>query len=121
MAACSETEVQGETETEAAVGAETAGNTEPVEGVETEPEKLLPNLEPDLDYGGSEVRLMQHPQTDGDWTDWVSRELYAEDFTGEPINDAEKTDYHTHAEACGRTRCGKIKRYSKCVEKILEK
>lgn len=54
---------------------------------ETE-EKLLPDLPPDLDYDGAEVRIMQHPYIAGDWADWLSRDLYAESYTGEPINDA---------------------------------
>lgn len=71
----SSTGVQGE------VGAES-------EAVSTEEEKILPNLPADLDFAGAEVRIMQHPFQSGDWADWLSRDLYAESFTGEPINDA---------------------------------
>ncbi len=55
---------------------------------EEETERLTAELPEDLDYGGASVVLMQHPYQAGDWSDWNSRDLYAEGYTGEPVNDA---------------------------------
>jgi len=56
--------------------------------VPEEETKLLPELPENVNYGGEEIRLMQHPFQAGDWADWLSRDLYAESFNGEPLNDA---------------------------------
>ena len=69
-----------------------AGSETPSAVPETEPEeeevKLLPDLPEDLDYGGADVVIMQHPVQAGDWADWLSRDIWSDGLTGEPINDA---------------------------------
>lgn len=89
MTACSES--SGETSGDTAAEQENANEVtadEAVETVEEEEAKLLPELPENADYGGEEIRLMQHPFQAGDWADWLSRDLYAESFNGEPLNDA---------------------------------
>ncbi len=85
--------------------AETVAQTEAV--TETETDKLLPDL-PDEDFGGYEFTIL----TKGYFsTHWYSMEAYAEELTGEPVNDAvynrnvdigEKYNF-TVAEAIGAT------------------
>lgn len=87
IAACSNTGVSGTKETTAETNSATADNTESTEAAK-EDTKLYPNLPADLKFGGEEVRIMQHPAGGGDWAEWLSRDLYAESITGEPINDA---------------------------------
>ena len=87
MAACSNTDVSDTKETTAETKSATADNTEITEATE-EDTKLCPNLPSDLKFDGEEVRIMQHPAGGGDWAEWLSRDLYAESITGEPINDA---------------------------------
>ncbi len=61
---------------------ETAAQTEAV--TETETEKLLPDL-PEDDFEGYEFTML----TKGYYsTHWYSMEAYAEELTGEPVNDA---------------------------------
>ena len=67
---------------------QTQNDTSESETDEAETEKLYPDLPADLSFDGADVRIMQHPQQSGDWSDWLSRDLYAESYTGEPINDA---------------------------------
>lgn len=60
---------------------DTAADTTPVE---TEPEKLMPDL-PDKDFGGHEFTILTRGQYNSHWS---SQDAYAEEMTGEPINDA---------------------------------
>ena len=60
----------------------------PAVEVEEEEKKLLPDLPDDLDYAGADVVIMQHPFSAGDWADWLSRDIWSDGLTGEPINDA---------------------------------
>lgn len=85
-AACSESTDNAETNS-APVSDVVSAESEITE-TEAVEEKLLPDLSPDLNYGGSEIRIMEHPVGAGDWSDWGSRDLYAEDLSGEPINDS---------------------------------
>lgn len=88
-AACSESKQNNDSGEER--GNKTASeSTQADTGAETDAEetKMLPQLPDDLKFDGEEVRIMQHPYQGGDWSDWLSRDLYAESFTGEPINDA---------------------------------
>ncbi len=73
--------------------AEDADETTPADDAEAAAEeeetaKLLPDLPADLDYAGADVRIMQHPYSAGDWADWLSRDIWSDGITGEPINDA---------------------------------
>ena len=52
--------------------------------VETETEKLLPDL-PDADYEGYDFAILTRGQFNSHWS---SQDAYAEELTGEPINDA---------------------------------
>lgn len=54
------------------------------EVVETEETKLLPDL-PDKDFGGYEFSILTKGNFSGHW---FSQDAYAEELTGEPINDA---------------------------------
>ena len=83
-AGCSETAGGDENAPEAGQNGQTVS---PVEE-ETEPQKLEPDLPADLDYGGATVVIMQHPFQAGDWADWLSRDIWSDGLTGEPINDA---------------------------------
>ena len=92
FAACSEQKDN----TDAASGENGAGsqsdaaadqNAQPVDA-EPETERLTADLPEDLDYGGETVVIMQHPFQGGDWSDWLSRDLFSEGYNGEPINDA---------------------------------
>ena len=55
---------------------------------EEETAKLLPDLPEGLNYSGATVLIMQHPFSAGDWADWLSRDIWSDGITGEPINDA---------------------------------
>lgn len=88
MAACSENAENTENETRGTQISDESAGTETSADTTEEETKLLPNLPESLDFDGEEVRIMQHPMGTGDWTDWLSRDLFAESFTGEPINDA---------------------------------
>jgi len=86
---CSESTANSADDTSSTGSAEiesTAG--EAVEEAAPEEAKMLPDLDPTLNFDGAEVRIMEHPVGAGDWSDWGSRDLYAESLTGEPINDA---------------------------------
>jgi hypothetical protein len=54
---------------------------------ETENVKILPNL-PDVDFDGAEFRILVPEPGAGDWEDWGSRDIIAEEQNGETINDA---------------------------------
>ncbi|MCL2771883.1 MAG: extracellular solute-binding protein [Oscillospiraceae bacterium] len=54
---------------------------------ETTTAKLVPNL-PDADFGGYEFKILTRASADPDWVDWVPRDVYAENETGDTINDA---------------------------------
>ncbi len=83
-AGCSETEENaGDTPAAETEAADIAAPEE-----EEAEQKLLPNLPDDLDYGGATVMIMQHPFQAGDWADWLSRDIWSDGLTGEPINDA---------------------------------
>ena len=55
--------------------------------VETEIEKLLPDL-PEMAFEGAEFRILVPQPGAGDWQDWGSRDVIAEEQSGETINDA---------------------------------
>lgn len=55
--------------------------------VETETEKALPDL-PEINYDGAEFRILVPEPGAGDWQDWGSRDVIAEEQNGETINDA---------------------------------
>ncbi|MHC1694473.1 MAG: hypothetical protein AB9835_04190 [Eubacteriales bacterium] len=54
---------------------------------ETTEERLYADL-PDEDFGGTEFMFLARRVDGADWTDWVPRDLYAENENGEAINDA---------------------------------
>ena len=60
---------------------ETTADTVPVE---TETEKLKPDL-PDKDFGGYDFAILTRGQFN---SHWCSKDAFAEELTGEPINDA---------------------------------
>ena len=64
--------------------ADTTASTTETESVETEPEKLTPDL-PDRDFEGYTYRGLVRGYID---SHWYTRDFYAEELTGEPINDA---------------------------------
>ncbi|MBQ3177176.1 MAG: hypothetical protein IJB52_05110, partial [Clostridia bacterium] len=76
MTACGDT-----TTAETNAGDTTAADTVPAE---TEPEKLLPDL-PDADYEGYTFTILTRGQFN---SHWCSKDAYAEELSGEPINDA---------------------------------
>ncbi len=59
----------------------TAADTTPVE---TKTEKLMPDL-PEKDFGGYSFAILTRGQFN---SHWCSKDAYAEELTGEPINDA---------------------------------
>ncbi len=54
---------------------------------ETESDRIQPTL-PDTKYNGQEIRIMAHPSSGGGWQEWYSRDVDAEELSGEIINDA---------------------------------
>jgi hypothetical protein len=90
FAACSEEKENTDAQSGGSAGTEQS-EADPQEGpveVEPETELLTADLPEDLDYGGETVVIMQHPFQGGDWSDWLSRDLFSEGFNGEPVNDA---------------------------------
>ncbi|MDD4774529.1 MAG: hypothetical protein PHZ09_13150 [Eubacteriales bacterium] len=67
--------------------AETGIQTSETEAVVTESAKILPDL-PATDFNGEECRILVPEPGGGDWEDWGSRDMIAEEQTGETINDA---------------------------------
>ncbi len=59
-------------------------DTTAAEVVETEETRLKPDL-PEKDFGGHEFTMLTKGPNDGHW---FSQDAYAEELTGEPINDA---------------------------------
>ena len=49
--------------------------------------RIYPDL-PDTDFEGAECRILVSLPGAGDWEDWGSRDILAEEQNGEPINDA---------------------------------
>ena len=84
-AACSQTPQNAD---EAAPAENQEAADAPAAVPEEEEKKLLPDLPEDLDYAGATVTIMQHPFSAGDWADWLSRDIWSDGLTGEPINDA---------------------------------
>ena len=64
--------------------ADTTASTTETESVETEHEKLTPDL-PECDFEGYTYRGLVRGYID---SHWYTRDFYAEELTGEPINDA---------------------------------
>ena len=90
FAACSAEKDNTDAQSGGTAGTEQS-EADPQEGpveVEPETERLTADLPEDLDYGGETVVIMQHPFQGGDWSDWLSRDLFSEGFNGEPVNDA---------------------------------
>ena len=58
--------------------------TEEAVSAETETEKLVPDL-PEMDFEGYEFSVLTRGQHHAEW---YSEDIYAEEITGEPINDA---------------------------------
>ena len=85
IAACSQTPQNAD---EAAPAENQDAADAPAAVPEEEVKKLLPDLPEDLDYAGATVTIMQHPFSAGDWADWLSRDIWSDGLTGEPINDA---------------------------------
>ena len=54
---------------------------------ESATERLYPNLE-EKDFGGYEFRILARTSSHIDWAKWEHRDIYAEEETGDPINDA---------------------------------
>ena len=57
------------------------------EEIEEEEVKLLPNLEA-ADFGGYVFKVLTRTSTAVDWLDWIPRDVFADEETGEVINDA---------------------------------
>jgi hypothetical protein len=56
---------------------------------EEEDPRILPNLDPDTDWGGHVFKVITNSWADsGDWADWRPRDIYSEAETGNPLNDA---------------------------------
>ena len=58
--------------------------TEEAVSAETETEKLVPDL-PEMDFEGCDFSVLTRGQYN---VEWYSEDIYAEELTGEPINDA---------------------------------
>ena len=57
------------------------------EEIEPAEEKIYPDLEP-ADFGEYEFTFLTRTINDADWAEWNHRDLYAEEITGDSINDA---------------------------------
>ena len=54
----------------------------------TEEAKLKPNLDDNANFGGHVFTVMTRTSTEPDWLDWIPRDIFAAEETGDPINDA---------------------------------
>lgn len=54
---------------------------------ETEPVKILPDLDPN-DFGGYTFNILTRYSTSGDWTDWIPRDVAYDEEKEDVINDA---------------------------------
>ena len=67
--------------------ADTSDKDEGDDDTPAEEVKLLPNLD-DADFGGHVFNVLTRTSTSPDWLDWIPRDVFAEEETGEVINDA---------------------------------
>ena len=49
--------------------------------------KILPDL-PEMDFNGYEFKVLIRIVDNPDWTEWRQRDIYAEEESGDPVNDA---------------------------------
>lgn len=77
LASCADSASTDMPETASSAGAETTeGDT-----------RIYPDL-PDTNFEGAECRILVNLPGAGDWEDWGSRDIIADEENGEPINDA---------------------------------
>lgn len=86
MASCSDNSSSGDNETTQTNSGETAGSDETT--VETEEERIKPNIPTSADFGGDEIRFLFWTVAGWEGTVRECRDIYSEGITGEAINDA---------------------------------
>jgi ABC-type glycerol-3-phosphate transport system substrate-binding protein len=83
FAACAKTQTEDTKLTDAQNVGEDVGSE-----AESAPAKIQPNLDESANFGGHEFKILTRFSTNGDWIDWVPRDIEAVEENGDPINDA---------------------------------
>ncbi len=88
ITSCSENETSGNQNQTEKITETTESSSESGVSEETSEERIYPDIPDDLKFNGEEVRIAMHPIGGENWQDWLSRDIDAEEYNGEIINDA---------------------------------